>query len=117
MNLEILGTVMGSFGGAAVIVAALAKFLSKVWTDRLAKQTSAKINRDLESLKAGFNQDLEVLKSKSTQSIESLKARNTEALEKTKHELETIKRAQEQFSGISQDFYQKFFDKRGFCIS
>ncbi|MCQ8849824.1 hypothetical protein NQT74_14655 [Alteromonas stellipolaris] len=123
MNLEVLGTIMGSFGGAAVIVAALAKFLSKVWTDRLAKETSAKINKDLEVLKAGFSQDLELLKSKSTQdlelikskstqNLEKIKAKNTEALEQTKHALDIIKGSQEQFGGISLEFYQKFFDVR-----
>jgi hypothetical protein len=112
MNMEVVNTIMVSFGGAAVIMAVLAKFLGKVWTDRLAKETSAKINTESEYLKAKFNHDLELLKSKSTQTVESLKARNTEALEKTKHELDLIKGIQEQFSGISLEFYQKFFDKR-----
>lgn len=101
MNLEVLGTVMGSFGGAAVIVAGLAKFLGGVWTDRLAKETSAKMSQDLEWLKAKFNQD-----------IESLKAKNSNILEKTKHELEIIKGEKEQFSGISREFYQEFFTIR-----
>lgn len=90
MNLEVVGTVLASFGGASVIVGAFAHFLGKVWADRIAKQTAAK-----------FNQDLENLKSKNTYILEEFKKRSESEL-----------KDREYFSGISQEVYQDFFKNR-----
>ena len=90
MNLEVIGTVLASFGGASVIVVAFAHFLGKVWPDRIAKQTAAK-----------FNQDLENLKSKNTYILEDFKKR-----------AESNLKDREYFSGISLEVYQDFFKNR-----
>ncbi len=90
MNLEVIGTVLASFGGASVIVVAFAHFLGKVWADRIAKQTAAK-----------FNQDLENLKSKNTYILEDFKKR-----------AESNLKDREYFSGISLEVYQDFFKNR-----
>lgn len=90
MNYEIVGTILGSLGGASVIIAAFAHFLGKIWADRIAKQTAAKIN-----------QDLEILKSKNTHALEEFKKRSESEL-----------KDREQFSGISLAVYQDFFKNR-----
>jgi len=90
MNWDIVGTVMASLGGASVIVAAFAHFLGKVWADRIAKQTTAK-----------YNQEIEIIKSK-----------NSIALEEFKRKSEAELKDREQFSGISKEVYQDFFKNR-----
>jgi hypothetical protein len=112
MNLEILGTVLGSFGGAAVIVAALARFLGKVWSDRLAKQATSKMKHDLALMKGKLQQDLQLIKTASEKELEHFKYINSRSIEEVKNELEIIKSKNEQFGGISLEFYQDFFNKR-----
>lgn len=90
MYSDIVGTLLASLGGASIIVAAFAHFLGKIWTDRIAKTTSAK-----------FNSELEVLKSK-----------NTLALEEFKTTSSLVLKEKENFAGISQEFYQTFFKER-----
>lgn len=90
MYTEIVGTLLTSLGGATIIVAAFAHFLGRVWTDRIAKTTSAK-----------FDSELEILKS-----------RNTLALEEFKTTSSLVLKERENFAGISQEFYQEFFKNR-----
>lgn len=90
MNWEIVGTIMASLGGASVIVAAFAHFLGKIWADRIAKQTTAKYNKE----------------------IEAIKAKNTMAIEDFKRKSEVELKEREQFSGISKEVYQDFFKNR-----
>lgn len=88
--LEIVATVLGSLGGAAIIVAALVKWLGQVWADRIAKQTVAKFEQELETTKA----------------------RNALALEEFKRRSEADLKDREQFGGISSKVYQNFFENR-----
>jgi hypothetical protein len=90
VNSEIVGTILTSLGGASLIISLFAHFLGKIWADRIAKQTVAKIN-----------QDLEVLKSKNTLALEEFKKRSESEL-----------KDREQFSGISLEVYQDFFKNR-----
>jgi hypothetical protein len=90
MYSEIVATILASLGGATVIIAAFAHFLGKVWTDRIAKSTSARFNSELETLKASNILALESFKTKSSLSLKE----------------------RENFAGISQEFYQQFFNKR-----
>lgn len=90
MNIEVVGTVLTSLGGATVIVTAFAHFLGKIWLDRITKQNSAK-----------FNAELEVLKTNNTILVEDFKSKGSIALKEN-----------EQFALISQSTYQNFFEKR-----
>jgi hypothetical protein len=90
MNLDIVAQILASLGGATVIIAAFAHFLGNIWTDRIAKSTSARFNNELEALKASNTLALELFKTKSSISLKE----------------------RENFAGISQEFYQQFFNKR-----
>jgi len=90
MNLDVVSTVLTSLGGATVIIGGFAHLLGKIWTDRIAKETSAK-----------FTSELEVLKSKNTILLEEFKSNSAISLKEN-----------EQFALISQEFYQDFFNKR-----
>ena len=112
MYSEIVGTVLASLGGASLIVAGFANFLGKIWADRLAKTASAKFNIELEAVKSANSQEIERIKSRSLSDIEKLKVDNSIALEKFKRDSDVLFREQEQFGGISVEFYQNFFKKR-----
>ncbi|MGY3886979.1 hypothetical protein [Aeromonas aquatica] len=90
MYLETAASILASLGGASVIIAGFAHFLGKIWTDRIAEQTTAK-----------YSQELEILKSKHNFSIENFKKR-----------AESEMKDREQFSGISIEVYQNFFKSR-----
>ena len=87
---DVVGSVLASIGGATLIVGGFAHFLGKVWTDRIAKQTLAKYDQELESTKA----------------------RNAFALEEFKRKSDAELKDREQFSGISSQVYQDFFKNR-----
>lgn len=90
LALEIVASVIGSLGGAVIIVAALVRWLGQVWADRIAKKTVAK-----------FEQELEVTKTQ-----------NTLALEEFRRRSEADLKDREQFGGISSKVYQDFFENR-----
>jgi hypothetical protein len=90
MYSEIVAPILASLGGATVIIAAFAHYLGKIWTDQIAKSTSARFNNELEQLKAS-----------NTLALESFKMRASLSLNE-----------RENFAGISQKFYQQFFNKR-----
>lgn len=90
MNSEIVATFLASLGGATIIVGALSHFLGKVWADRIAKQTLAK-----------YDQELEVIKSKNNIALESFRKKAEAELKDREH-----------FGGISKDVYEDFFKKR-----
>jgi len=87
---DVAGSVLASIGGATVIVGAFAHFLGKVWADRIAKQTMAKYD----------------------QALETIRAKNTLVLEEFKRKSETELKVREQFGGISSQVYQEFFKNR-----
>jgi hypothetical protein len=90
MYLEIVASVLASLGGASFIVGVFAHYLGKIWTDRIAKSTSAR-----------FTNELEILKSNNVHALEEFKSKSLLALKE-----------RESFAGISQEFYQDFFKKR-----
>lgn len=90
MNWDIVGAVLGSFGGATVIVTALAHFFGKIWADRIATATKAK-----------FEQELEVLKIKSNITLEEFKRRSDAEL-----------KDRDNYYGITSEIYQDFFKNR-----
>ena len=51
MYAEIVSQVLLSLGGASLITFAFAHFLGKVWADRIAKQTAAKFNLEIEDFR------------------------------------------------------------------
>ncbi|WP_141742651.1 hypothetical protein [Aeromonas hydrophila] len=88
--MEVLTTLIASLSGASVILTAFAHFFGKIWADKIAQQTMAR-----------FNQELEIVRSRNTLALEDLKIRaNLEIKDR------------EQFSGISLEFYQSFFKSR-----
>lgn len=87
---DVIGSVLASIGGATLIVGAFAHFLGKVWADRIAKQTVARYDQELETTKA----------------------QNTLALEEFKRKSNTELKDREQFGGISSQVYQDFFKNR-----
>ncbi len=87
---EVIGSVLASLGGAALIIGAFAHFLGKIWTDRIAKSTKARFDSELEASRA----------------------QNQLALEAFKSESSKILKQQEYFAGISANFYQGFFSER-----
>lgn len=87
---DVVGSFLASIGGATVIVGAFAHFLGQVWTDRIAKQTVARYEQELETTKT----------------------RNTLVLEEFKRKSEIELKDREQFSGISSEVYQDFFKNR-----
>lgn len=88
--IEVVSAVLGSLGGAALIVAAFANFLGKVWTERITAQVHAKHEQELEGVKA----------------------KHTLALEQFSRRAEAELKDAEIFSGISQEVYQGLFKKR-----
>lgn len=90
MYSEILLSILTTLGGATVIVIAFAHFLGKVWTDRIAKQTMAK-----------YEKELAILKSQHELVFQEFK-------QKAEFELKDL----EHFGGISKDVYQDFFKNR-----
>lgn len=87
---SVVRSVLESIGGIALVVGALAYFLGAVWADRIAKQTVARYDQD----------------------IEAIKARNTLALEEFKRRSDIELRDREQFVQISSLVYQEFFKNR-----
>jgi len=90
LNIEVVGTVLASLGGASAIITVFAHFLGKVWADRIAKQTIAKYDQELENVKSN----------------------NTRALEEFKRKSESDLKEREHFSGIYIEVYQEFFKQR-----
>lgn len=87
---EVVGSVLASLGGATVIVGAFAQFLGKTWADRIARQTMAKYEQELEATKA----------------------KNVYALEEFKQKSNAELKDREQFGGISAQVYQDFLKHR-----
>lgn len=87
---EIITSIIGSIGGATIIVRALVKWLGQVWADQIAKKTIAK-----------FDQELEELKAKNSLAIENFKRQSDANLKNL-----------EQFGTISSKNYQNFFENR-----
>lgn len=87
---DLVGSVLASFGGAAIIVGAFAHFLGKVWAERIATQTLKK-----------YEQEFELSKQRSAMALEEFKTR-----------AEAEIKDREQFGGISKDVYQDFFKNR-----
>ncbi|MCG9665822.1 hypothetical protein L1D26_22490 [Vibrio mediterranei] len=90
MDFEFVSSVLASFGGATVIVGSLSHFLGGVWARRIAAQTVAKFEMELETTKAANKLALDAFKIKSE---ENLKERD-------------------QYNGISFDVYQGFIENR-----
>lgn len=90
MYIEVVATLLASLGGASAIIAAFTHFFGKIWADKIAQQTTAR-----------FNQELEIVKSQ-----------NTLALEDFKRRAEFEIKDREQFNGISLEFYQGFLKNR-----
>ena len=109
---EIVETLLVSLGGASVIVAGFAHFLGKIWTDRIAKATTAKFNIEMEAIKSSNTVSLENIKTKNIAELELIKSSNTIALEEFKRESSVLLSDKEQFGGISHEFYQEFFKDR-----
>lgn len=87
---EVVGSILASLGGATVIVGAFAQFLGKTWADRIARQTMAKYEQELEAAKA----------------------KNIFALEEFKQKSNAELKDRDQFGGISAQVYQDFFKNR-----
>jgi hypothetical protein len=87
---EVVGSILASLGGATVIVGAFAQFLGKTWADRIARQTMAKYEQELEAVKA----------------------KNIFALEEFKQKSNAELKDRDQFGGISAQVYQDFFKNR-----
>ncbi|EGR0068477.1 MULTISPECIES: hypothetical protein [Vibrionaceae] len=90
MYWELIGSVLASLGGASVVIAGFAHFLGKIWLDRISKQTAAK-----------YDAELLTLKSKSEFALSSFKTRADAEL-----------KSREEFNGISLEVYQGFFQNR-----
>ncbi|EOV0164612.1 hypothetical protein ACOIWV_004575 [Vibrio parahaemolyticus] len=90
MYWELIGSVLASLGGASVVIAGFAHFLGKVWLDRISKQTAAK-----------YDAELLTIKSKSEFALSSFKTRADAEL-----------KSREEFNGISLEVYQGFFQNR-----
>lgn len=90
MYSEILLSILTTLGGATVIVIAFAHFLGKIWTDRIAKQTMARYEMELTTLKSQHELVFQDFKQKAEFELKDL----------------------ELFGGISKDVYQDFFKSR-----
>lgn len=88
--MEEVATFLASLGGASVILTTFAHFFGKIWADKIAQQTTAR-----------FNQELEIVRSKNTLALEDFKIRANLEIKDREH-----------FSGISLEFYQNFFKNR-----
>lgn len=54
--------IVGSVGGAGVIILGLSAWLGKVWSDRIYVQSRAKYEKEIEDLRARYSTDLEHLR-------------------------------------------------------
>ena len=55
--LEIIGVVLGSFGGAAAIIFWLSSWLGKVWANRILEQDKPKYEKELEAIKVELGRE------------------------------------------------------------
>jgi hypothetical protein len=92
---------LGSLGGGGLIILGFSSFLAKVWLDRITKQNSFLVDKNLEAFKNQHIKDLEVLKSQYNSQLEVLKQKNIE-----------IQIDKNNFHQISNAFYQSFFEER-----
>ncbi len=99
--MELVLQILGSLGGGALIIMGFSRFLSKIWLDRITKQNSLLVDKDLAAFKNQHIQDLEGLKSLYNSELEDIKQKNIE-----------IQIDKQNFHQISNSFYQTFFEKR-----
>lgn len=99
--MELVLQILGSLGGGALIIMGFSSFLSKIWLDRITKQNSLLVDKDLAAFKNQHIQDLEGLKSLYNSELEDIKQKNIE-----------IQIDKQNFHQISNSFYQIFFEKR-----
>lgn len=99
--MELVLQILGSLGGGALIIMVFSSFLSKIWLDRITKQNSLLVDKDLAAFKNQHIQDLEGLKSLYNSELEDIKQKNIE-----------IQIDKQNFHQISNSFYQIFFEKR-----
>ncbi|MAD54077.1 MAG: hypothetical protein CMF18_08400 [Idiomarinaceae bacterium] len=90
MNWEFVGTLMGSLGGASVVVAVFAQFLGKIWSVQIAQSTKHQFKSE----------------------FERLQTENRLALQKFESESKLLMKEKEQFFGISSEFYRDFLSER-----
>lgn len=88
--LDTVFAILTSLGGASVIAWGLVKWVGNVWADKIAKNTFAK-----------YEQELEVLKATNNYALEEFKKRANAELS-----------LQEKFGDISFEVYQEFFKNR-----
>ncbi|MDE3323591.1 hypothetical protein [Acinetobacter nosocomialis] len=99
--MELVLQILGSLGGGALIIMGFSNFLSKIWLDRITKQNSFLVDKNLAAFKNQHTQDLEGLKSLYNSELEGIKQKNIE-----------IQIDKQNFHQISNSFYQNFFEKR-----
>lgn len=99
--MDVIAQVLGSLGGATLIIGGLAKFLERVWSDRVIKNNSLLVDKDLAAFKNQHILELEALKKEYNSELEEIKQKNIE-----------IQIDKNNFHQISNTFYQTFFDKR-----
>lgn len=88
--IEVIGAILGSLGGATLIVSVFANYLGKIWTERITSQVHAKNEQQLEGVKAQYALALEIFNRKADAELKDL----------------------EIFSVISQEVYQAIFKER-----
>ena len=76
---DVVGSVMASIGGAAVIVGAFAHFLGTIWTERISRLSAARLDQEMEALR---------------------------------HKYELLIKDRDDFSSMTAQVYQKYFQKR-----
>lgn len=99
--MELVLQILSSLGGTVLIMMAFSSFLGKIWLDRITKQNSLIVDKDLAEFKNQHTKDLEGLKSLYNSELEEIKQKNIE-----------IQIDKQNFHQISNSFYQNFFEKR-----
>lgn len=99
--MEFISQFLVSLGGATLIIGGFAKFLEKVWSDRIIKKNSLLVDKDLAAFKNQHILELETLKKEYNSELEQIKQKNIE-----------IQIDKQNFHQISSTFYQSFFEKR-----
>lgn len=132
--MEFITTLLAGFGTGTAVVLFLAKFLEKVWSDRIIKQNTLAIDakmadikkenekeilalkhqneQDITSLKNQSAKELAAIKSQSEQNLEGVKSSYTIELEKLKNTNLDLQTNKQNFHEVSNHIYKKYFEDR-----